>query len=122
MDKRIKPQKADLKTVVRYLEQAEMKLESARKALAIDEETAYHLAYEAMLKASLGFMLSCGSRPRSQPGHHALIIEFVREGLGEDHQSLCNLFDRMRRKRNQTLYDVTGLAQAKRQVRLSRQL
>lgn len=108
MNKKVKRQTKDLDTVARYLEQAEKKLQSARKALAIDDETAYHLAYEAMLKAALGFMLSHGLRPRSQPGHHAVIIEFVQHGLGPDHRQLCNLFDRMRRKRNQTLYDVTG--------------
>jgi uncharacterized protein (UPF0332 family) len=108
LDKRIKPQKADLKTVARYLQQADKKLQSARKALTVDEETAYHLAYEAMLKASLGLMPSCGSRPRSQPGHHAVIIEFVQNQLGEDHRPVCMLFDRMRRKRNVCLYDVTG--------------
>lgn len=40
-----------------------------KKTLTIDEEAAYQLAYEAMLKGSLGFMLSFGVRPRSLPGH-----------------------------------------------------
>jgi hypothetical protein len=41
-----------------------------------DEEACLQQAYEAMLKASLGFMFSRGFRPRSQPGHHIAIIEF----------------------------------------------
>lgn len=61
-----------------------------------------------MLKASLGFMLSHGTRPRSLPGHHVVIIEFAGKHLGQKSQGLVALFDRMRRKRNQALYDVSG--------------
>jgi hypothetical protein len=40
LNKKVKRQTKDLDTVARYLEQAEKKLQSARKALAIDDETA----------------------------------------------------------------------------------
>ncbi len=62
-----------------------------------------------MLKASLGFMLSFGVRPRSLPGHHMVIIEFAEENLGTEFRNLIALFNRMRRKRHQAIYDVTGL-------------
>jgi uncharacterized protein (UPF0332 family) len=62
-----------------------------------------------MLKASLGFMLSFGVRPRSLPGHHMVIIEFAEENLGTEFRNLIALFKRMRRKRHQAIYDVTGL-------------
>jgi len=68
--------------------------------LAFHEEACLQLAYEAMLKASLGFMFSHGFRARSQPGHHIAIIEFVRSRIDKKHAALLIVFDRLRRKRN----------------------
>jgi uncharacterized protein (UPF0332 family) len=87
---------------------AEKKLASAHKILAFDEEACLQQAYEAMLKASLGFMFSHGFRARSQPGHHIAIIEFVRARIDKKHSGLLAMFDRLRRKRNMALYEDTG--------------
>ena len=65
-------------------------------------------AYEAMLKASLGFMFSHSFRARSQPGHHIAIVDFVRARIDKKHAGLLTVFDRLRRKRNRALYDDTG--------------
>jgi hypothetical protein len=73
-----------------------------------DEEACLQQAYEAMLKASLGFMFSHGFRARSQPGHHIAIIDFVRSRIDKKNASLLTVFDRLRRKRNIALYDDTG--------------
>ena len=78
-----KPQRADFEQVSRFLAGAQRKLAAARKTLNMDEEASYQLAYEAMLKASLGFLLSYGVRPRSLPGHHVTIIEFAGKHLGQ---------------------------------------
>ena len=67
---------------------ADKKLASARKILAFDEEACLQQAYEAMLKASLGFMFSHGFRARSQPGHHIAIIDFVPAHIGNVEPSL----------------------------------
>lgn len=53
-------------------------------------------------------MFSHGLRPRSQPGHHIVIIEFVGQHLDKKHAGLLAVFDRLRRKRNTALYDDTG--------------
>jgi len=81
---------------------------SANKILAFDEEACLQQAYEAMLKASLGFMFSHGFRARSQPRHHIAIIDFVRSRIDKKHAGLLVLFDRLCRKRNTALYDDTG--------------
>ena len=73
-----------------------------------DEEACLQQAYEAMLKASLGFMFSHGFRARSQPGHHIAIIDFVRSRIDKKHAGLLVVFDRLRRKSNTALYDDTG--------------
>jgi uncharacterized protein (UPF0332 family) len=106
--KKLKPQKVDWAQIERFLQSAEKKIASAHKILAIDEEACLQQAYEAMLKASLGFMLSHGFRARSQPGHHITIIEFVRTRIDKRHFGLLTVFDRLRRKRNMALYDDTG--------------
>ncbi len=54
-----------------------------------------------MLKASLGFMLSFGVRPRSLPGQHVTIIEFAEKHLDSEFENLIAVFDRVRRKRHQ---------------------
>ena len=106
--KKLKPQKVDWLQIERFLQSAEKKLASAHKILAFDEEACLQQAYEAMLKASLGFMFSHGFRARSQPGHHIAIIEFVRSRIDKKHAGLLTVFDRLRRKRNMALYDDTG--------------
>jgi uncharacterized protein (UPF0332 family) len=95
-----------------FIADAERKATSARRNLAIDEETAYQVAYQAMLKASLAMMLSHGQRPRVQLGHHQAIIDFAAKHLGGSHGALFALFDRMRRKRNDAFYDVAVVGQA----------
>jgi uncharacterized protein (UPF0332 family) len=104
----LKPHRVDWAQIDRFLASAEKKLASAHKILAFDEETCLQQAYEAMLKASLGFMFSHGFRARSQPGHHVAIIEFVRARIDRKHAGLLSLFDRLRRKRNMALYDDSG--------------
>jgi uncharacterized protein (UPF0332 family) len=105
---KLKPHAVDWPQIERFLASADKKLASAHKILAFDEEACLQQAYEAMLKASLGFMFSHGFRARSQPGHHIAIIEFVRARIGKKHAGLLIVFDRLRRKRNQALYDDTG--------------
>jgi len=106
--KKLRPQQVDWAQIERFLQSAEKKLASAHKILAFDEEACLQQAYEAMLKASLGFMFSHGFRARSQPGHHIAIIEFVRARISKKYMSLPTMFDRLRRKRNMALYDDTG--------------
>ena len=105
--KKLKPHAVDWAQIDRFVASADKKLASARKILAFDEEACLQQAYEAMLKASLGFMFSHGFRARSKPGHHIAIIDFVRSRI-ERHAGLLIVFDRLRRKRNMALYDDTG--------------
>jgi hypothetical protein len=70
----------------------------------VDPETAYQIAYEAMIKASLALMLSHGQRPRKQLGHHIAIIEFAQRHLPGASAGTFARFDRMRRKRNNAFY------------------
>jgi uncharacterized protein (UPF0332 family) len=67
-DSRFKKQPSHPGQIKGHLSGAKKKLVAALKVLEIDEESAYQLAYEAMLKASLALILRDGIRPRSIPG------------------------------------------------------
>lgn len=103
---RTKPQPVDPKQVRLFLADAQKKAAHARKNLAIDAETAYQIAYEAMLKGSLALMLSYGQRPRPRLEHHIAIAQFARKHLDPGLTAVFELFDRMRRKRNNAFYDI----------------
>lgn len=107
-----KPQRIDPKQVKQFLADAHKKAATARQNLAIDAETAYQTAYQAMLKGSLALMLSHGQRPRVQLGHHIAIIEFAQQHLNPNLVATFALFDRMRRKRNDAFYDIALITDA----------
>ena len=65
--KKLRPQTVDWPQIYRFLASADKKLASAHKMLAFDEEACLQLAYEAMLKASLGFMFSAGRGREASP-------------------------------------------------------
>ena len=98
--KNLKSHTVDWAQIERFLTSAAKKLASARRILAFDEEACLQQAYEAMLKASLGFMFNHGFRARSQPGLHIAIIDFVRSRIDKKRAGLLAVFDRLRRKRN----------------------
>jgi uncharacterized protein (UPF0332 family) len=53
-------------------------------------------------------MFSRGYRPAAEQGHKNTFA-FMRATLGKDLASTIGYFDRMRKKRNQAIYDVAGL-------------
>lgn len=101
-----KPQAVNTRQVREFLADAQKRAVAARKNLTIDAETAFQIAYEAMIKGSLALMLSHGQRPRKQLGHHVAIIEFAQKHLAGARTDVFHLFDRMRRKRNDAFYDI----------------
>ena len=94
--------------IKRQLAGAVRRLKAAETVVDEDEEAAYELAYEAMLKASIALMYSCGKRARSIPGHHVAIIEMAGEVLGPGFREQMIVFDEMRRNRNNFMYDAEG--------------
>lgn len=106
--KTIKDEPVNFTQINRFLHSASQKLNKAARVVPIDEQTGFQMAYDAMLRASLAFMLSLGKRPRSTVGHHRVIIEFMTTALGGDYRALMRSFNLMRRKRNEALYEPTS--------------
>ncbi len=105
----IKSQKIDFSQIKSFIKGAADKINKAEKVLNIDEQTAFQMAYEAMLRGSLGFMLSYGKRPRSTIGHHKIVIGFVSEKLGKNYKNIISIFNLARRKRNELIYEPDSL-------------
>lgn len=79
-------------------------LKVARATLETDSDWAFTIAYNAILQAGRALMFSQGYRPDG-PNQHVPVVRFSEGFLsGEDGA----FFDRMRRKRNNSVYDAAG--------------
>jgi len=65
-----------------------------------------------MHQAGRAFLFHSGYRTSGE-AHHATVVEFLREGLGQGHATTLDLMDRMRRKRNRATYDAVGTISTK---------
>jgi len=73
-----------------------------------DEEWAFAVAYHAMARSSRALILSEGFRPKVPRGRDAYRAIVMAAGviLGDQHKSLINKFDRMRRKHQSLMEDA----------------
>ena len=86
---------------------AQRDLATSAEVLESAHEWAYAIAYNAMLQAGRAFMFQEGYRSKGE-GHHLTVIKFLRARLDQDFTGIIHVMDRMRRKRNRSLYDTTG--------------
>lgn len=107
----VKKQVIDFRQIKMILGKAEKSLVSSRHILQQDPESAFTLAYESMLRASMALMFSCGYRPRVQLGHHKTLVIFSKYVLGEAFASMTATYDKMRSKRNRVVYDVGAVSE-----------
>jgi len=66
------------------------------------------MAYMAMLKAGRALLLTEGYVP-DDGAQHKTVVEVTTHILGDEYQALTGQFERMRRKRNEMTYEVSGL-------------
>ncbi len=77
---------------------------TARSLLANNLDWAYTIAYNAVLQAGRTLMFSHGYRPDGA-NQHVSVVKFVELYLDKNDSII---FDRMRRKRNRSVYDTAG--------------
>jgi uncharacterized protein (UPF0332 family) len=77
---------------------------TARSILANNQDWAYTIAYNAVLQAGRALMFSQGYRPDGA-NQHVSVVKFVELYLDKNDSII---FDRMRRKRNSSVYDTAG--------------
>ncbi len=86
-------------------QKAQKTLRSASHLLGEDEESAYQLAYEAMLIGGRALMFSCGVKPRVV-GAHKITVEFCESFLGKEYAAFIDKLDRARKKRYDLIYGI----------------
>ena len=84
---------------------AQRDLVASEDNLGTAGEWAYAIAYNAMLQTGRAFMFHEGFRSRGE-GHHLTVIQFLKAGLGQEYTEIITIMDRMRRKRNRSMYDT----------------
>jgi len=94
----------DRKKVDDALAHARRDLATAGTILANDQDCIYTIAYNAVLQAGRALMFSKGYRPDGA-NQHVAVVKFAELFLDP---SDTITFDRMRRKRNSSVYDTAG--------------
>jgi uncharacterized protein (UPF0332 family) len=91
---------AEITEIVALVTRAERDLSTSMLLQDKDEEWSFAAAYLSMARAARALILSEGFRPKGVRGRDAQKTVVSASGviLGEQHKSLINKFDRMRRK------------------------
>jgi uncharacterized protein (UPF0332 family) len=100
----LKKEKIGIDQIRALLMSAAKNIIASEKNLAIDEEACYTLAYNAMLKTARALVFLQNYRP-SDGRQHMTTIEVAGKILGNEFRDLMNMFNMMRKKRNQFTYD-----------------
>ena len=106
--RRIYKQEVSSEDIKMILQRAEHDLKIAQKIMPEDWGWVFVVAYNAVLQASRAFMFSKGYRPASFEGHKNTFL-FMKTAMGSEHEVLITYFDRMRIKRHQAVYDISGV-------------
>jgi uncharacterized protein (UPF0332 family) len=107
-EKRIQPYRAAPAEIRLLLSIAERDLRTAARNVEEDPDWAYNIAYNAVLQSARALMISAGFRPRGAE-HHATVVKFTEECLGNEFLPQVAVFDRMRRTRNRSVYEMGGI-------------
>ncbi len=100
----LKREKIGIDQVRALLTSAAKNIIASEKNLSIDEEACYTLAYNAMLKTARALVFLQNYRP-SDGRQHITTIDVSGTILGKEFSELIDMFDKMRRKRNQFTYE-----------------
>jgi uncharacterized protein (UPF0332 family) len=96
----IEERAAEIAEVISLLTRAERDLATSRLLADKDEEWAFAAAYQSMARSARALMLSEGLRPKGSRSRdtHKTVVTASGVLLGDQHKSMINKFDRMRRK------------------------
>jgi len=90
--------------ILEHLKRSNKDIKTSIAIMEIDEEAAFNYAYLAMLRAGRALMFSFGYRP-IDGSQHRTVGEFAKIAMGTEAKIIIDMFDAMRRKRNQFTYD-----------------
>lgn len=93
---------------LRALANAEQDVLTARRLLGLDDDWSLAVAHSAAIQAGRALMYSLGYRPSSVQGHKTVLL-FAGATLSGDARHLVDFLDRIRRRRNEAIYDLRGV-------------
>lgn len=105
-DGKVKRVKVAFIQIEKYLREALIDLEEARRIYGIVRKAPYLMAYMAMLKAGRALMFMEGYQP-DDGGQHKTVIQITAMILGSQYRGLIKHFEIMRRKRNEMTYEAS---------------
>lgn len=98
---------ADAEMAVELLAEAQRHLSSAERIASTDPNGAYQLLYDAARKALLAHMSAAGLRVvKGKPGAHETTGRYGNAALSSSATDSLANFDRMRRNRNRSEYEL----------------
>ncbi len=108
----IEPVEVSPEEIVNLFKVAQRDIKTSKNLIDSDLDWAFSIAYNAILQISLAYMNSLGYRPRGE-AKHANTFRFLSETLPKTHHSTIKRLQRMRQKRNATIYRRAGLVSEK---------
>jgi hypothetical protein len=90
---------------------AKRDMETSESFVTMNLDWAFAIAYNSVLQLSIAYMNWLGYRPRGE-GKHYNTIRFIEEALPEE-KTMVKRLQKLRRKRNLTIYEHTGLVSEK---------
>lgn len=108
----IEPVSISPEEIADLIKVAKRDIDTANKVLNVDLDWAFAIAYNSILQLTLAWMNSLGYRPRGE-AKHVNTFRFLEETLPKERQPTIKRLQRMRRKRNATIYRQKGLVSVK---------
>lgn len=108
----IEPVQISPEEIADLLKVAKRDIDTANKVINFDLDWAFAIAYNSILQLTLAWMNSLGYRPRGE-AKHVNTFKFLEETLPEERQPMIKRLQRMRRKRNATIYRQRGIVSEK---------
>lgn len=104
----IEPVEITDEEVAALLAVARRDIETAKNVIGIDLDWAFAIAYNSILQLTLAWMNHLGYRPRGE-AKHINTFKFLQETLPEERQPIVRRLQKMRKKRNASVYRQRGL-------------
>lgn len=104
----IEPVSVSNEEIADLLKVARRDIETATRLKNFDLDWAFAIAYNSILQLTLAWMNYLGFRPRGE-AKHANTFTFLEEALPKERKSIVERLQKMRKKRNTTIYKKRGL-------------
>jgi uncharacterized protein (UPF0332 family) len=100
----VKKQKPDFKQITQQVLRAEKDVQTAQATIKTDKTWAITIAYHSMIRAGRALMYSKGYLPTAKFTHKT-IVEFTKDALGQELDTLVIRFERLRKRRHEFIYE-----------------